>query len=45
MSDSEEVGERLTKINEKEGNTISQLCQAKLAQILEKYKPKMDEIY
>ena len=45
MDESEEVRERITKIDEKEGHKISHLCEVKLNQILEKYKPNMAEIY
>ncbi len=45
MSESEEIPERITKINETEGQNISHLCEVKLNQILVKYKPNMSEIY
>jgi hypothetical protein len=45
VEESEDVPERLTKINEKEGINISHLYEAKLAQILLKYKPNLSQIY
>ena len=34
MDDSDEVNERITKVDEKEGQKISHLCEVKLTQIL-----------
>jgi hypothetical protein len=45
MDESDEIPERITKINEKEGINISHICEAKLTQILEKYKPSLGLIY
>ena len=45
LDDSDEVRERITKVDQKQGPKISHLCEVKLTQILQKYKPNMSEIY